>query len=82
VRYWIFTATCGDWWWDRLEGKVKEATLEKVHDKMHAAQPLFCFLLGHAPIPDCANPLHDHCAYCSASMPGKANRFNGQRATP
>jgi hypothetical protein len=33
-----------------------------------------CAFLGHTAYAECSNPDHDRCAYCTASLPGKAPR--------
>lgn len=69
--YWLF---CGDWWWDRLQGRVSEPLLEKINTACERLQKPLCRLMGHIAIRDnCNIPDHDYCMACQRSMPNAAH---------
>jgi hypothetical protein len=70
--WWFFT---GDWWWNRLEGKVPELWLERVATATEWLQKPICAVMGHIPERDqCNLPEHDYCICCQRLMPGAARR--------
>lgn len=60
-----------DWIMDRSwSNRTMDAGLTLTEWLQRAA----CAVLGHRPIAECGDPAHDRCAFCPASMAGRAAR--------
>jgi hypothetical protein len=71
LRRWIALRqfNLDDWLVDRWNGNLPGW----VYSTDGGWGTVFCWLLGHNPIPDhCGNPKHDHCAWCNNRTPGQA----------